>query len=312
MKVRRLTTNGYVGLADGSHSLSDENGRAADVVVVTGPVASGKSSFLEAIALCAEDVARNGKPSERGNGRVRSDSVAAKLELTWELSSEEAVRVGSEQLELSSETILLWGPTTEPAFHNDSLVALFASYAHSSDVGKVELFGEEREIRGGGGRALLAESAQRSLRLSRDGYKYACVRAFLAYLALPAAEMNVEKTRARFDRSLTALGVTRRLVGANSDGKVYFASEGGDALELEELSRGDREAVLFASTASLVALDSSTILVDRPEQHMACDEVAQFVAGLRDLGKDNQIIIATGSRELVAMTAPGTIVRLGS
>ena len=31
MKVRRLTTNGYVGLADGSYSLSDEGGRAAEV-----------------------------------------------------------------------------------------------------------------------------------------------------------------------------------------------------------------------------------------------------------------------------------------
>jgi hypothetical protein len=40
--------------------------------------------------------------------------------------------------------------------------------------------------------------------------------------------------------------------------------------------------------------------------------VLPFVAGLAELGLDNQLVVATGSRELVRETRSQAVIRLGS
>jgi hypothetical protein len=76
---------------------------------------------------------------------------------------------------------------------------------------------------------------------------------------------------------------------------------------LNELSASEADAVLFSATAALVGLSGSIILVDRPELH-GIDPV-RVLAGLSGLGVDNQLILATSSRALIA-GFDGVIVQL--
>ena len=79
---------------------------------------------------------------------------------------------------------------------------------------------------------------------------------------------------------------------------------------------GPRSAVVVrAIDGDTVELDSGErvryLLVDTPELHLASEDVVPFVAGLRSLGEDNQIIVATGSRELAAQVPSIAVIRLG-
>jgi hypothetical protein len=186
-------------------------------------------------------------------------------------------------------------------------------YDHDPDHGKVEYFRADRTLSADitGGFALRV-AEQRRLRLAADTRKYAVISRFLLDLTAEAGERAEEM--ARFERAFSALCPTRSFAGTRRVGSVrapMFRGRSGDEVELARLSQSEQQAVLFAATATMVGLSHSLVLVDEPELHVGSDRAAAFVDALAALGEDNQLIVATGSREIVAAAPPGSIIRLG-
>jgi predicted ATPase len=69
--------------------------------------------------------------------------------------------------------------------------------------------------------------------------------------------------------------------------------------------------VIFAATFIRSGLSHSLIFIDTPELYLGSDRVAPFVGALRSMGVDNQLIVATGSRELLETVDPQSVIRLG-
>lgn len=74
-----------------------------------------------------------------------------------------------------------------------------------------------------------------------------------------------------------------------------FTSRHGAAVTAAELSHAEADAVLIAATAIAVQLTRSIVLIDRPELHVPKASVPGFVAGLRALGEDNQLLLASAA-----------------
>ena len=93
---------------------------------------------------------------------------------------------------------------------------------------------------------------------------------------------------------------------------VLFQKREGTVLELAELSESERQAVLFAITFRRLGLDHSVVLIDSPELHIHPSRQADFFTAICALGRDNQIIAATTSTELLSAVRPDQVIDLSS
>ena len=110
---------------------------------------------------------------------------------------------------------------------------------------------------------------------------------------------------ARFAAGLEALSTSC----AYDEGRHVLVSRGRDLRSLGELSASEADAFMFASTAALVGLSRSIVLVDGPELHGL--DPLRVATGLSTLGEDNQWIMATSSPELKA-SFDGAVIELDS
>ncbi len=310
MKIARVTTSGVRGLPDRTFELTDPaSGRPLDLVLITGAGGSGKTSFLDAIAAAKEDVAPYG-PRRSPAPYVRKGAAAAKIRIDWWLTDDERTRLAADRPELTSESIL--APSIPPSMAHDArLVALLSAYDHTPETPKIEYFHEHRTIcRGATGSSALGPADQRGLRLGKELFKYAALPRFLVELYLDGGPPIAE-----FEARYAALHQARKPGGlrkTHAGREVFFVGADGTEVGIEDLSASEQQAVLFAATAQFIGLARSILLVDAPELHVEGGAVLPFVAGLGHLGVDNQIIVATGSRELVRETRAQAVLRLGT
>jgi hypothetical protein len=310
MKIARVTTSGVRGLPDRTFELTDPaNGRPLDLVLITGGPGAGKTSFLDAIAAAKEDVAPYG-PRRSPAPYVRKGAAAAKIKIDWWLTDAERARLAVDRPELTSESIL--SPSIPPSTSHDArLVALLGTYDHTTETPKVEYFHEHRTVaRGATGSSALSPADQRGLRLGKELFKYAVLPRFLMELYLDGGPAVAE-----FERRYAALHALRKPGGlrkTHAGREVFFVGPDETQVGIEDLSASEQQAVIFAATSQFIGLSRSVLLVDAPELHLESGAVLPFVAGLGHLGDDNQLVVATGSRELVRETRAQAVIRLGS
>lgn len=309
MKIARVTTSGVRGLPDRTFDLTDPaSGRPLDVVLITGAPGSGKTSFLDAIAAAKEDVAPYG-PRRSPAPYVKKGSAAAKIRVDWWLTDAERARLAADRPELSSESIL--SPSIPPSTaHDPRLVALLSAYDHTPATPKIEYFHEHRTLaRGATGSSALDPADQRGLRLGKDLFKYAALPRFLVelYLDGPAAAANLERRFSSLCQGRKIGGLRKTHTGR----EVFFVADDGSEVGVDDLSASAQEALIFAATVEMVGLAHSVLLVDSPEKHLESAAAVPFTFALAELGADNQIIVATGSKELVQAAKPPAVIRLG-
>lgn len=320
MRLLRLQTTDVAALRDRTYELAHpQTGEALDVVVVTGPPGSGKTRFLEAIIAAKEAAAPYGGSSSPV--RAAAGTTSAKIEADWALSPTEARRIGETRRSIRSE--LLVGSYALPNVEREAgLAAILGGYAHDPEVGKVEYFHAGRTLPTGS--ASLGsgsnESSERRIRFSKSTDKYRSIRQVLLDNAvaerLDEGPRDPEKPpfTARFARAFASLCATRSYAGVDrtEDGfRIRFASPSGDVVDLDDLSDSERQAVIFAATFTHLALHHSIVLVDLPELFLPPADVVRFATALTALGRDNQLVFATGSPDLVAAVEPYQVVRLG-
>jgi hypothetical protein len=323
MKIQRLSTNGFRGLPDRSFELGDARGGSPfDLVLVTGPAGSGKTSFLDAIVAAKENVGPYGQmrpPAEY----VRRGESGAKVRVDWILSEGERERSGAMASKIATESIFASAFVPAPG-HDPAIVSILGEYSLDAGTGKVELFHARRRLpRGPSPRGLTAAavpSIARGLRLMRDDAKYGGLEEFAvqASLGLDVGDPNERDggerlAASRLAEAFSALCRTKRLDGVRRiDGgfEPRFVDGGGGQYGIDQLSDSERQAFLFAGTFVRSGVSGSLVLIDTPELHLGGADAQAFVTALTRLGVDNQLIVATNSAEVLATVPPSQVIRL--
>jgi hypothetical protein len=327
MKLLRLITTGIRGLADRTYDFADaRTGAPLDVAIVTGPASSGKTSLLDAIAASKEAVGRYGVPLDPSRFR-RSGARAASIVATWLLSEAERAEAGLDQAQQTATWDLGRGNACADA--DPRLRKLFARFSCAPEHGTLEYFPAGRRLVT---RAALpvprpSENAEARLRATSDPDKYAGLVPALGELARDDA---ARLTRLVADRGIalrslapSSLTPYRNAVAAmlldlrlsevepGEQGTVVrFVRRDGTVVALDELSASEQQAALFALAFRRYGLDGSLVLIDEPELHVHAADRVRFLQAIVALGRDNQVIAATGSAEIVAAATPWQIVDL--
>lgn len=282
-------------------------------IVITGPPGSGKTAFLEAIAIAKEEVAPyGGHPRRR---LMRHDRSSAKITMEWWLDEEEVRRVGGDARRPSEALFgegILGTNNAEP---DDGLREVLSHW--STRAPKVEYFHADRRIE-----ATPWPRPSRispSQRLKCDNTKYDGTNEFIVEAVMGLADENVavedprskaSRFRAAFE-SLCGSKVFRGVTVKPEGTFAGFSAKKADRpfLTLKELSHAEKQALIFASTFIRCGLDRSVVLIDSPELFLPTADVEHFLGVLEGMG-NNQLIIATSSSSIVQRTERAALIQL--
>jgi len=316
MKLLDLTAEG-LRIPDGSYSFRAARSDAPhDIILVTGPPASGKTSFLLAIAALKEAFGPYGSPP---NLRLllRSGKTRGVLGATWLLSDAEAARAHLSARE--QRAMVEIGPEGDKRTGDTSLRHAFTPFSRSPGVGKVELFPQNRSLRIERWRFPhdpLSDAIEDGHRLRSDPDKYSSLRRALFDIVYEQAARVAEALGSRgvalraevpdllapFKQAVAAMLPDLRLTSIRlREGSVALelTRRDGQTVALEELSASEEQAVLFALAHGWLNFRHSVLLVDEPELHVHSTFHVDLLFRLAKLGTDNQIIAATGSEALL-------------
>jgi predicted ATPase len=327
MKILRLEAAGFRGLPDRAFDFAHAGSTAPlDVVIVTGEAGAGKTSLLEAVIAAKEDVGAYGPT--RPASYVRAGARTARLEATWLLSPAEKMRAGASSAVVTTTSI--FGDDAPPiASHPEALRAVFREHSRERARAKVEYFHAGRALpptRGARFGPPPSAAADARLRLGHGNEKYRPLRADVVE-AIQADDRALADRVRREGVALAGRFAARQqiadalrpfLLGKAFDGiepegegfRLRFVRRDGAVLDLEELSAAEQQGALFALTFRRLGLEHSIVLVDEPELHVHAADRVRFLQAIVALGRDNQIIAATGSAEIVAAATPWQIVDL--
>lgn len=325
MKILKLTTRKFRGLPDGEYSFADRtSGAPLDVVLVTGAARSGTTSLLEAIIAAKEAAGAYGLTPLPAQC-LRHGATDGLVEATWLLSARERSAAGLEDPTLVTRWPMHPGVGHEPS--PPRVREVFAAYDHDASHGKMEYFAANRQLIFNGARP--TDRDEKRLRLTRATDKYAGVARLFETLALQdsadlaetiasqgiALRNTVPDSLAPLRRAMAELCPDRRLAGVDlrkGRAEVLFAREDGSTVLLEELSASEQQAVLVAATYERIGLHHSIVLIDEPELHQHPTVRAQWFQALLGLGRDNQVIAATTSTEILACVPAQAVINLSS
>lgn len=303
MKIQHLTFLGVRGIADASFDLTNaETGAPHDVVVVSGPPGSGKTRVLEAI-IAAKEAIGPYAPVQPGASWIHPEGSVAKVAMTFHLDEEEQTYAGVSTAAIEAETV--FQPEQPRGEADEGLAAVLERYDHRNGYGKLEYFATTRRIPALAPFHGLGADEQRSLRSGKDPRKYSFIGRFVR--DLPAGVGRA------FGERLAALSPTCRYepaLGAGPGLPRCFRSRGGSPVTIAELSDSESDAVIFAATATAIQLVRSLVLIDRPELYVHPADLPRFIAGLRALGQDNQLILASSSPAVLAAAGPAHVIEL--
>ncbi|MBL9026492.1 MAG: ATP-binding protein [Myxococcales bacterium] len=305
MKIRTITTSGLRSVPDRTFSLTGDAAVPFDVVVVTGPPSSGKTTFLDAIAAHKEVVSPYGAPPP-ARDLIRPGGTTAKISVEWWLDPAELDTAGLKGPS-TSETVFkrqgLHGSDADPG-----LLAVLERYSHYTGIGKIDYFPDDRGLPLHG--ALVSDVVldQRFQRLTRGPGKYASLVRFVRNMLLGTDDQSrLEPLKQLFH----ALCPWRTLASVNGVGMPVFHATNGLETPLDKLSGAEQQAFLFAATVVMVGLFDSVVLIDTLELRLAPGEAARVLAALKAYAPTNQWIVATTDPEIVASVPAPACIRLG-
>lgn len=317
MKVKRLQVDGFRGLPDRDFLFGDPSGKAPNLVVVTGPTGSGKTSFLEAIIAGKERVAGYGAVGAPAQ-YLRPGVTGGKVKITWETDATERERFGIETMTIDSEA--LFGATLTTPEIDPGLQGMLLEYDVEPTSSKVEYFHATRRLRLGSaadptqlGNSSLSDKA---IRLTRDDAKYGGLVRFVvaAAMGLDIDPNGQARPKGRVTAAFEKLCTTKKLAGLYRVGDGLFpgfTDAAGRPIGMSQLSDGELDAFLFATSWVRSGIRRSVVLIDTPELHRSDAEARALVTSLASLEEDNQLIVATRAPGVIGLVPKDRLIQLG-
>jgi hypothetical protein len=307
MKVSRLTVRGVASVPDlECDLLSTSTGRPHDLVIVSGPPASGKTRLCELLLAVFETIGPY-QGIVRASDWYADPARGARVELGLWLDGEpEGDEGGPAKAALQSSAVVHFGDHGVASEVDRAVSKRLSQYDHDRAHGKREYFPEGRQRAWGARSDGLGAPEQALLRSSKDPQKYCFVPRFLASLRNDAARARA------FTAGLEILSPTARYSPASrTDSPTACFMVRGTRVGYSDLSSSEADAALIAATAAMIGLSHSIVFLDRPELYVPADRLVQWVHSLAGLGDGNQWIVATSNEGLAAAVDRSQRIALG-
>ena len=305
MKIQRLTFLGVRGLSDITFDHRIRERQTPRCGLHHGPRGVGQDPRARG-AAGGEVGHRTLRPDgPRGGAWIAPGGSASKVAITFYLDEEERTYAGTSEPTMEGEATFL-PQRARPEADEGLIPRCWQRYDHTSGYGKIEYFPSNRRVPVFPPFHGTNTLEQRILRAGKDPRKYSFVLRFLRDL-----ENSKEATLA-FSTLLASLSSTLRYEpDGPADGMPRcFRSRGGAAMMPTEISDAEADAVIFRGHGGGDAAHAIDPLIDRPELFADPRELRSFLGGLRSLGKDNQLIMATSSPELIAASEGGLVLKV--
>lgn len=307
MRLSRLVSRGVSGLPDlECDFVSTSTGRPHELVVISGPAASGKTRLCE-LMLAALEAVGPYHGIVRASDWYADPAKGARVELG--LWSDEATDADGRaaQHAVQSQAVIHFTEKGLVCEIERAVGRQLSRYDHDPSHGKREYFPEGRQRAWGARGDGTAPLEQCLLRSTKDPQKYSFVPRFLA-------ELQDDPKRAHvFANGLELLSPTVRYspVSRTGDPTTCFASRGRKGAPYAELSSSEVDAVLIAATVALTGLRNSIVYLDRPELYLPPDRLVSWVQNLARLGDGNQWFVASSDAGLAAGVDRSQLISLG-
>lgn len=314
MKLLHLVTERFRGLPDGERTFSgSDDGAPAPIVIVSGPPGAGSSTLLQAIAAAKELVGSYG-PRPAVDALLRAGASEARVEATWLLNEADMRLAETDEPRWTTPFVLRRGeaaPLGAPGLRR-----LFGTHpvAAPAGVGGLELFDADRRL-GSLPVPYVDESAELGVRARAGADRYRGILPWLLRRIVSdgldtLGDLHRHGLLARYDR-IDALGEVRATLGAllpdhhldsvePRDSQIRFVRKDGVALDVAELSSGERMLILFGLSLLRYRFHHGIALIDDVELMLPPNDVGPMVRTLRGLAPHAQIIAT--SRQPRALT----------
>ena len=308
MKVSRLALSGIASLPDLDYEfISFTTGKPHNLILVSGPPASGKTRLCE-VMLAVLEAAGGYQGMVRAADWYADSARGARAELEVWLDEGLVQESGTaESVGQGARAVAYFGLDGVRTEVDRAVSRRLSRYDHDPAHGKREYFPEGRQRAWGAREDGMGAAEQALLRCTKDPQKYSVVPSFLS-------ELRTDLVRRRaFAGGVELLSSTVQYSPAPraNDPTACFVNRGGVRMRYAELSSSEADAVVMASTAAMIGLNHSMVFLDRPELYVPADRLVSWVQSLARLGEDNQWIVATSDEGLAASVDRSQHISLG-
>lgn len=307
MKISRFAASGVASLPDlDCDFLSPATGRPHDLIVVSGPAASGKTRLCDLI-LATLEAAGGYLGIVSPHDWYADPSRGARAEVDLWLDEGPSPDGSAPPAPARGRAVVRFGAHGVGVEIERSVARRLSRYDHDPAHGKREYFHEGRQRAWGAREDGMGPHEQALLRCTKDPQKYSFVPGFLATLRID------EGRRRAFAQNLELLSPGVRFSPAEriDEPTACFVTKDGRRPAYADLSSAEADAVIIAATAALIALNHSIVVLDRPELYVAPDRLVDWVQALTQLGEGNQWIVATSDDGLVSSVDRSQHIALG-
>ncbi|NUP12235.1 MAG: hypothetical protein HOW73_39820 [Polyangiaceae bacterium] len=303
MRLRAIDLQGIRGLPSKAWDFPS-GGSDGDIIAVTGPRGSGKTTFLEAVIAAKERVAPYGVGDARWAGLVPAGARSAKVTLTWELSAAEMDRLRVSEPQMDVESILgnVVGGIPRLPQAGRTLLGTWSDDA----LGRIMYFHEGRQLPSPVG--IEPDRAARPFVLTSRNTKFLGLYPILSERSLSAKKERASTYLKSLCPELSFSGVT----SSSGISEPLMLHSGGAEISYSMLSSSEQQAALVALTFASVPVQDSVILFDSPERDFGDAGALELLRAMLQWGTGNQFVVATSSRELLAALPRTRVVELAS